>query len=97
MVREREIQNEIERFVSTLPANHEFSTNWFKTTLSKLYNRPEGSYIPSDYCYNIANKGIDYDKQPHYFIALEVGKYKYVGKDYIYTGEVEHNARKKGS
>ena len=53
--------------------------------------------MPSDYCYNRKNKGINYNKQPHYFLRLGRGKYKYVGKDYIFTGEIEEKPRiKKG-
>lgn len=57
-----QIEVEIEEFVKTLPMNFEFSTKWFKTELSKKYNRPEDSYIPSDYCYNLTNNGINYEK-----------------------------------
>ena len=88
---------EIEKFTESMPLGYEFSTKWFKTELSKQYNRSAESYIPSDYCYNRKNKGINYNKQPHYFLRLGRGKYKYVGKNYIFTGEVEEKPRiKKG-
>lgn len=96
MVRESEIKQEVEKFVSSMPKDYKFSTNWFRTELSKQYKRSADSYIPSDYCYNRTNKGINYDKQPHYFLCLGRGKYQYVGKDYVYTGEIEHKARKNG-
>lgn len=85
---------EIEEFTKTMPLNYEFSGSWFKNVLSKQYNRSAGSYIPSDYCHNRKNKGINYDKQPHYFLYLGRNKYKFVGKDYVYKGEVEENPRK---
>ena len=75
------IIEEIEEFLKPMPIGYEFSRNWFVTELSKQYNRSDKCYIPSDYCYNRKNKGINYDK------------YKYVGKDYIFTGEVEEKAR----
>ena len=50
---------EIDEFVKSMPMNYEFSTKWFKTELSKKYNRSEDSYIPSDYCYNRKNNGIN--------------------------------------
>lgn len=78
----RQIKMEIENLLSIMPLNLEFTTKWFKDTLNGLYERPRDSYIPSDYCYNIKNNGIDWETQPHYFIALEHGKYRYVGKDY---------------
>lgn len=89
------IINEIENFLKSIPLNYEFSTKWFKTELCKKYNRSEDSYIPSDYCYNRKNNGINYDKQPHYFLYIKRGKYKYVGKNYTYKGTVEHNSRRK--
>lgn len=86
---------EIENFLKSMPIGYEFSCSWFKAELSKQYNRSTESYIPSDYCYNRKNKGINYGKQPHYFLRLGRGKYKYVGKDYIFTGEVEEKPRMK--
>lgn len=94
MVRENNIKREIENLLTSMPVGYEFSTKWFKTELSKKYNRPADCYIPSDYCYNRKNNGINYEKQSHYFLYLGLGKYKYVGKDYKYTGEVEHRQRK---
>jgi hypothetical protein len=42
------------------------------------------SLIPSDYCYNIINKGIPF--QQHIFDYLGHGRYRYLGQDYEYTG-----------
>lgn len=89
------INKEIELFVKSLPINYEFSTSWFKKELSLRYNRPKDSYIPSDYCYNRRNNGIEYEKQPHYFLYLKRGKYKYVGEKYLYKGSPEHNPKLK--
>jgi predicted transport protein len=44
------------------------------------------SLIPSDYCYNLINKGIAF--QNHIFEQTELGKYKYLGEHYPYTGKV---------
>ena len=89
------IIKEIEEFIKNLPMDYEFTATWLKKELSKQYNRPNSSYIPSDYCYNRKNNGINYDNQPHYFIYLGRNKYKFVGKDYVYKVEIEHNKRKK--
>ncbi len=89
------ILEEIEEFLSNIPLEYVFSTGWFKDELSKKYKRPRDSYIPSDYCYNRKNYGINYEKQPHYFLFLERGRYKYVGKNYNYNGFVEHNLKNK--
>lgn len=91
----REIEVEIAELTKTMPINYQFSTKWFKKVLSEKYNRSNGSYIPSDYCYNRSNKGIIHEKQPHYFLWLSRGKYQYVGKDYVYNGEVERNQKNK--
>ncbi len=89
------ILEEIDEFVKSMPTDYEFSTRWFKTKLSQEYNRSMDSYIPSDYCYNRKNNGIDYKKQTHYFLYISRGIYKYVGKNYFYDGIIEHNPRKK--
>lgn len=54
----RQIEMEIEKLLSIMPLNLEFTTKWFKDTLNGLYERPRDSYIPSDYCYNIKNNGM---------------------------------------
>ena len=94
MAKESNIKREIEKLLSIMPKDLEFSAKWFKSTLNGLYGRAKDCYIPSDYCYNRKNNGINYGKQPHYFLYLGLGKYKYVGKDYKYTVEVEHRQRK---
>ncbi|SHJ11293.1 MULTISPECIES: DUF7225 domain-containing protein [Sporomusaceae] len=57
----------------------------------------EGSIIPSDYCYNLTNKGKLADASLEKFKILEWlarGKYKYLGENYPYTGVVISNPRK---
>lgn len=87
------IKSEIEEFVSSMNFKDEISTNAFKTQLSKKYGRQKSCYIPSDYCHNRTNYGINYDTQPHYFLYIKRGLYQYVGKDYSYTGEIEHKPK----
>lgn len=91
-----EIIHEIEEFLSTLPIGTLITTQQFKDALENLYGRSRGSYIPSDYCYNWKNKGIDFETQPHYFLKDETtrGLYKYVGKNYIYNGPIYCNPKK---
>ncbi len=89
------VVEEIEEFIKTLPLECEFSTKWFKKVLKEKYGRSDGSYIPSDYCYNITNNGIIYEKQPHYFLHLSRGKYRYVGKNYNFKEKVERRPKKK--
>ena len=89
------IKEEIEQFLSSIPLNHEFSTRWFKAELSKQFKRSENCYIPSDYCYNRTNKGVNYDRQTHYFLHIGRGKYQYVGKNYQYKGNIEQYPQNK--
>ena len=95
LVDNNKIVQEIEEYLSTKKINDIITTKEFKEYLSKTYHRSDGSYIPSDYCYNRTNEGIDYSKQPHYFLYLKRGIYKYVGKNYNFTGIVEQNPRNK--
>ena len=39
---------EIEEFIKSMPLGNELSTKWFKTELSKQYNRTAEKYMPSD-------------------------------------------------
>ena len=57
------IQEQIEEYLSTLPKGTIITTGSFKKILSKTYGQPEGSYIPSDYCYNSYCKDSQWDKQ----------------------------------
>lgn len=50
------------------------------------------SIIPSDYCYNITNRGADgskFKKWPRLF-TYEDKKYKYLGEGYCYNGIVKY-------
>lgn len=47
-----------------------------------------GSIIPSDYCYNRINNGIDFKKSLKIFEFLGKGEYKYLGMNYPYTGKI---------
>ena len=57
------------------------------------FGRNKSSVIPSDYCYNRLNFGIDYNKNVHLFEFLEDGKYRYLGIDYPYNGKLYHKIK----
>lgn len=61
-----------------------FTTNEIKEMVSKKYGRKEGSIIPSDYSYNMSNKGIIGTSCEHFniFVQTKRGEYEYVGLDY---------------
>jgi len=61
------------------------------------YGVNEGSIIPSDYCYNLTNKGKTDDASLDKFKIFEWisrGKYRYLGENYPYVGPVYSNPRK---
>ncbi len=56
--------------------------------LEKYPETNRSSIIPSDYCYNITNKGIPFDN--HLFEHIEIGRYKVLGPNYKYNGDIYH-------
>lgn len=51
------------------------------------------SIIPSDYCYNRLNNGIDFGNYLHIFEYLTRSSYKYLGENYPYNGKIYHKPR----
>lgn len=47
-----------------------------------------GNFQPSDFCYNMTNKGIGLDFPFPLFEYTTSGLYKFLGRDYPYTGKV---------
>ena len=58
--------------------------------LGEKYKTKQGSIIPSDYCYNRINDGIDPNKKPMLFEYLGKGQYLCLGENYRYNGNVYH-------
>jgi hypothetical protein len=56
------------------------------------YNTNEGSIIPSDYCYNRINNGINLNK-PTVFEFLGRGQYRCLGLNYPYNGIIYHKPK----
>lgn len=59
----------------------------------KKYGTKSGSVIPSDYCYNRVNNGIQIEKKPAVFEFLGNGKYKCLGLNYPYNGAIYHKPK----
>jgi hypothetical protein len=57
-----------------------------------LGNWSEGSIMPYDFCYNRENKGSRPLNQ-RVFLEAGGGQYKYVGRNYLYSGPVARNPR----
>lgn len=82
-------------------------TDTFKTTaIGTVFTRAEivnlvvskygcnpTSIIPSDYCYNRLNNGINYEKHLHLFEYTDTNQYRYLGLDYPYTGKIIHKPK----
>ncbi|MHC1729292.1 MAG: endonuclease NucS domain-containing protein [Syntrophobacteraceae bacterium] len=51
------------------------------------------SVIPSDYCYNILNRGIKFDR---HFFEYRDGQYKILGPNYEYVGPIYWKGKKVG-
>ncbi len=56
--------------------------------LAKFPQTKKGSIIPSDHCYNIINLGIPFNRIPKMFLFVEKGKYRIVGENYPYEGDI---------
>lgn len=75
-----------------------FSTSEIIDLVMLKYGVNRGSIIPSDYCYNLTNKGkIDNPILADFkiFEWISRGKYKYLGENYPYTGLIIRNPKNK--
>ena len=63
----------------------EFTTPEIKRMVNNKFGRNKGSVIPSDYSYNMTNKGkVGSLEFFNIFIQIERGLYKFVGENYKY-------------
>ncbi|MBM4141893.1 MAG: hypothetical protein FJ242_10540 [Nitrospira sp.] len=67
------------------------TSSQIKDMLFKKFGTNRNSVLPPDYCYNRINKGIDFSK--HIFIMINRNEYKYVGKNYPYSGLILSRAK----
>ncbi len=81
----RIIVNEI---ISEYGLHHKVSLRELYELLGARFQTNSGSIIPSDYCYDRANKGIDFNKKPRLFAFLGDGMYECLGENYPFTGTV---------
>jgi len=68
----------------------ELSTAQIRDEVARKYGTNKDSIIPTDYCYNRCNKGIDFNKQPHLFDYIKRGRFIYIGENAVYNGYVIH-------
>lgn len=84
-----EFANEMVRIYG---AGHIVSLQEIYKYFEKTYNRNQGSVIPSDYCYNRINNGIQLNK-PAVFEYLGNGNYRCYGAGYPFNGTLYHKPK----
>lgn len=62
------------------------TSSQIKDMVFKKFDTNRNSVLPPDYCYNRINKGIVFNK--HIFVMINHNEYKYVGKNYPYSGRI---------
>lgn len=78
----------VAELVSEYGQHHMISLRELYELLGARFQTNSGSIIPSDYCYNRANKGIEFDKKPRLLEFLGDGMYECLGENYPYNKQV---------
>ena len=95
-------EEEIVEYLTSLKVGQEISRKEIIENVHALYGTNKESIIPSDYCYNIINKDVmSYDFEKGHPRLLEHreeerGLYRYLGKNYPYTGSITHKGEPVG-
>ena len=80
---------------SDISCGREFTRSEIIKIVTDLYGGME--VIPSDYCYNRVNNGIDIEKnlREHkcLFVYVSRNKYRYIGPGKLYTGDLYHKPK----
>lgn len=77
------ILEEVRETFKNVKTGTEFTTSEIKCMVHKKFGRNPSSVIPSDYSYNMTNKGkIGTLEKFNLFVQTERGLYKYVGENY---------------
>lgn len=80
----------VKEIISEYDVRYKISLKELYELLGARFQTNSSSIIPSDYCYNRVNKGIEFHKKPHLFKFLGDGMYECLGENYRYTGDVEN-------
>ena len=86
----------IQKMIDVYGVGYISTRSELKNFIQNEYNIANGSIIPSDYCYNRVNDGITLSK-PALFEYLGHNKYRCLGKNYPYNGDVYHKDQIAGS
>ena len=77
------ILDEVRETFKNIEKGQTFTTEEIKQMVHSKFGREKGSVIPSDYSYNMTNKGkVGSLKTFNIFIQMKHGLYKYVGENY---------------
>lgn len=66
------------------------TSGFVKNEVERKYGRNTNSVLPSDFCYNRVNDGMDFRKDNRLFKYIERNTYEYLGEGYPYTGKIYH-------
>ena len=75
MTIDEQMRTIVSEIISEYGVGHKITLKELYELLGARFQTNTGSIIPSDYCYNRVNKGIDYDRKPHLFRFLGDGMY----------------------
>ena len=89
----RKVEQEIVATLAHIEIGRVLSFAEIRQMVYERFGRNKSSVIPSDYCYNRLNFGIDYNKNVHLFEFLGDGEYRYLGIDYPYNGKLYHKIK----
>ena len=78
----------VDEIISEYGLHYKISLKELYELFSARFGTNSGSVIPSDYCYNRTNKGIEFMKKPRLFAFLGDGMYECLGEAYPFNGSV---------
>lgn len=95
MTIDEQMRTVVAELVSEFGPGHRVSLRELYELIGARFQTNSSSIIPADYCYNRANKGIEFMKKPRLFCHLGEGVYECLGEDYPFDGAVY--TREKGT
>lgn len=88
MVMKLSLYDQIKETMSQHVVGEELTTGQIKDEAYSRFGTNKASVIPTDYCYNRDNYGINFEERPKLFIYIDRGRLQYVGENHVYHGEV---------
>ena len=82
----------IDTFKDT-PINTELTRSEIIRRVTEKHECNPTSVIPSDYCYNRLNNGINYETYLHLFEYTDSKTYRHLGLNFPYTGKIIHKPK----